>query len=61
MGTPAFTEAELRRAMKVAGEFGATVEVCPRKGTIRIVRDSGVTVPEREGKSCDDIFGTGSE
>lgn len=37
MGAPKFTEAELRRTMKVAREFGAHVELNPRAGTIRIV------------------------
>ncbi|MDF0603367.1 hypothetical protein P1J78_21780 [Psychromarinibacter sp. C21-152] len=39
MGAPVFTEAELRRALKVALEFGAAVEVCPRRGVIKLTVD----------------------
>ena len=35
MGAPRFTEAELRRAYKVAAECGATVEI--QRGVIRLV------------------------
>ncbi len=59
MGAPIFTEAELRRAMKVAGEFGAIVEICPRKGTMRLVPAASEPLPSRGsgGVTCDEIFG----
>lgn len=54
MGAPIFTEAELRRAMKVATEFGASIEICPRRGTIRILagQDSD-PLPSRDGEEVD--------
>lgn len=62
MGAPVFTEAELRRAMKVANEFGVSVEICPRQGVIRLVSGDRAPVasPETGGESCDDIFGAQS-
>ena len=64
MAAPVFTEAELRRAMKVAAEFGASVEVVPRKGMIRIIAQSGfvaVPSPDTTGdeEQCDAAFGMG--
>lgn len=63
MGAPIFTEAELRRAMKVAGEFGAIVEICPRRGTLRLVPADSEPLPslDVEGQNqCDELFGAGS-
>lgn len=62
MGAPVFTEAELRRAMKVAAEFSATVEVFPRLGFIRIIAftsdEPDLTATSAEGKNkCDEFFG----
>jgi hypothetical protein len=41
MGAPVFTKAELRRAMEVAQDIGATVEIHPRKGLIRLIPGNG--------------------
>ncbi len=62
MGAPIFTEAELRRAMRVAGEFGCTVKICPRERSLTLVplEDEPITSTETGGKSCDDIFGGAS-
>ena len=62
MGKPVFTEAELRRAMTVAAEFSADVEVNPRLGTIRLSMPSGSmsdkAVPKADGENeCDRVFG----
>lgn len=38
---PTFTEAELRRAMKVAADFGLSVEIA--RGVIRIVEPTEVS------------------
>ena len=62
MGAPAFTEAELRRAMKVASEFAAAVDVYPRQGLIRILAPgSGEAMlsvkKSEEGNPCDEAFG----
>lgn len=63
MGAPTFTEAELRRTMKVAQEFGASVEICPRRGTLRIL-GIGETLPipspgdpDEDERKCDEAFG----
>lgn len=54
MGAPVFTEAELRRAMKVAAEFGASVEISPRRGTIRIlVGETPEPLPSPDGEEVD--------
>lgn len=62
MGAPVFTEAELRRTLKVASEFGATVEVCPRRGVIRILAGDGeprepMPIPQEDEGRCDEAFG----
>ena len=62
MGAPVFTEAELRRALKVAAEFSATVEINPRHGVIRIIMpdaQAGLSeINSFEGKNqCDEAFG----
>jgi hypothetical protein len=62
MGAPVFTEAELRRTLKVAAEFSATVEVFPRLGFIRILaptsKETDLTATSAEGKNqCDEVFG----
>jgi hypothetical protein len=62
MGAPAFTEPELRRVLTVAREFGASVEICPRKGTIRILAsDPPEPVDPARGDTdedqCDAAFG----
>ena len=55
MGAPTFTEAELRRTMKV--------EICPRRGTLRIL-GMGETLPipspgdpDEDERKCDEAFG----
>lgn len=57
MGAPRFTEAELRRAYKVAAECGATVEI--QRGVIRLVpiTDEPLPSPKTGGLSCEDVFG----
>ena len=62
MGAPVFTEAELRRALKVAAEFSAAVEVHPRQGVIRILAPGTALEPPRRDKDadenpCDAAFG----
>lgn len=48
MGAPIFTEAELRRAMKVAGEFGCTVKICPRDRSMMLVPLEAETLPSQQ-------------
>lgn len=60
MGAPVFTAAELERALGVARKHGMTVEICPRRRTMRLVpiEDGPLPSPEAsEGQSCDEIFG----
>lgn len=60
MGAPVFTAAELDRAMSVAKKHGMTVEICPRRKTMRLVPIDGQELPSRptsEGVSCDELFG----
>lgn len=48
MGAPIFTEAELRRAMKVAVEFGWTVKICPRDKSMMLVPLDAEALPLQE-------------
>lgn len=60
MGAPVFTAAELERALGVAKKHGMTVEICPRRKTMRLVPIEGEALPSppaSEGASCDEIFG----
>ena len=62
MGKPVFTEAELRRAMTVAAEFSADVEVNPRLGIIKLSMPSSSVndraAAESDGENqCDRVFG----
>lgn len=60
MGAPVFTAAELRRAAAVASELGWIVEVCPRRGTIRLVPQEPGTVASPGSDSgentCDGVL-----
>lgn len=62
MGAPVFTEAELRRTLKVAKEFSATVELNPRQGVIRIFAEGQeLALPpanqNEDENPCDVAFG----
>jgi hypothetical protein len=61
MGRPTFTEAELKRAWKVAQAHEGIVEVCPRQGVIRILPNDGLravtSASEREEQACDEALG----
>ncbi|MBS8227141.1 hypothetical protein DYI42_12960 [Vannielia litorea] len=64
MGAPVFTEAELERAWRVAERVGAMVEVCPRKGTIRLLAKGDtapVASPENGEDAWDAKFGGASD
>ncbi len=60
MGAPVFTAAELRRAAEVASEFGWIVEVCPRRGTIRLVPQEPGAVASQNSEigenTCDGVL-----